>query len=82
MIYSDVFNGIKDARKFAKRYDGQTNGFSVKMTASGIGKRAQVEIVKTRDFFEHEKFKFNCYQHEISKIQDALKLFVYKNRLL
>ena len=75
MIYSGVFNGISDARYFVHKYDGQRNGYSVKMTARGIGKRALVDIMKTRDYFEHQLSKFNKYQQEISKIQKTLNLF-------
>jgi hypothetical protein len=75
MIYVGKFNGIAHARNFSSKYEGQRKCYSVKMTPSGIGQRAQVTIEKTKVYFEYELSKFTKYKKEVSEIEKALKLF-------
>ena len=80
MIYSGVFNGINHAREFVYRYDGQSNGYSVKMTASGAGKRAQVEIVKIGQYSGNESVIMIKYQkHLIIDMHFPIAIIDIKN---
>lgn len=71
--YSGVFNGIGQVREFISLFGVNGEGYSIEMHASGVGKKAQVHIVKTRAFFERELAKFEEARREMKSIE-KLKL--------
>lgn len=72
MVLTGVFNGIQQARKFAMEHKGLKNGFSTNMIESGAGRCAQVEIIKTSEYFDMKKSNLKKYQVEQDRIEDLL----------
>lgn len=72
MVLAGVFNGIQQARRFVSQYSGLRNGFSTKMMESGSGRAAQVEIIKTSEYYENKKANLKKYEMEKSRIERIL----------
>jgi hypothetical protein len=70
------FNGIDHARNFAKKHKGHKKGYSILITPSGAGRKAQVIIEKTKQYMESELYKVNKYQEEFCKIERALQILM------
>lgn len=72
MVLIGVFTGITQARHFAVLNKGLKNGYSTKMIESGTGRAAQVEIIKTDEYFESKKSNLKKYETERSKIEGLI----------
>lgn len=72
MVLVGVFNGIQQARKFSMQYNGLKNGFSTKMIESGTGRGAQVEIIKTSEYFESKRSNLKKHEAEQERIMKLI----------
>lgn len=72
MVLTGVFNGIQQARRFAMQHNGLKNGYSTKMIESGSGRGAQVEIIKTSEYFENKRANLKKYEAEQDRIMKLI----------
>jgi hypothetical protein len=63
----------QDARKFAQRFHGFKNGYSIDITPGGSGAKSIVEIRKTTKIYEKQMEEFNLVENNIRKIDELLK---------
>jgi hypothetical protein len=77
MIYSGCFDSIHYARSFVSRYSGlkQDSGFSTRMATGAAGRYANVEITKTREYYDAEVKLIDVYKNEIISIELQLTKF-------
>lgn len=75
MVLIGIFTGINQARRFAMQHRGLKNGFSTIMAEGGAGRGAQVEIIKTKEYFESKRANLCKYDNEKAKIESLLSTF-------
>ena len=71
MVFSGFVN-IHEARTFARQLEsmGSSNGFSVRVTASGSGRSSRLEIDKKTSFYETVVKEFATRKLELAKLVD------------
>ncbi|KAJ3092134.1 hypothetical protein HK102_010414 [Quaeritorhiza haematococci] len=75
LLVRGEFSGIADARNFVSRYGNRDQlkyGYSVSMTASGVGRNASVTITKTSAYFDVFRKQARKYSQEYSKLKGML----------
>jgi hypothetical protein len=64
-----VFAGIADARRFANSYNNRVqSGFSINSVPMGVGRKAFVAIMKTRDYYDKQVSLFAKFEQDLQKI--------------